>query len=308
MTTWKSAKLLIATNGGKDMTSRSLIAWIIAAGFSCVLIVGGRSVSWGYDEIVVANGGTLTGKVVLQGAPPPTRIFHLVFSPNIDFCGKISDGKANRLLKEFEMSGDGGFQNVVVAVVGVKQGKKFDYSPELTIETCRIGPFVIPVRNHHPITLVNKDPIAHDIQGYSLLDNYTFAMFNKPIVPQSTAVKPMQLRNGHYIFRTQCGVHDFMQSWGMAVGNPYFAVTGPDGSFTIPDLPPGTYDVIAWHPYMKVQAKQVTIPAHGGAGVNFQFDADQVDIPLYGLQAGYRLETALRPLHPIEPSIELQRP
>ncbi len=290
------------------MFMRAINVSILAAAFVGIFVFGIRSNGWGYDEIVVANGGTLTGKVVLQGAPPPTRIFHLIFSPNIDFCGKISDGKGNRLLKEFQVSGDGGFQNVVVAVVGVKEGKKFDYNPELEIETCRITPFVTPVRNHHPITLVNKDPIAHDIQGYTLQDNYTFAMFNKPIVPESTAVKPILLRNGHYIFRTQCGVHDFMQSWGMAVGNPYFAVTGPDGSFTIPDLPPGTYDVIAWHPYMKVQAQQVTIPAHGKATLNFQFDAAQVDIPLYGLQSEYRLETALRPLHPIEPSIELQLP
>ncbi|MBI3811376.1 MAG: carboxypeptidase regulatory-like domain-containing protein [Nitrospirae bacterium] len=287
---------------------RAMNSFIVAAAFAGIVFFGIGSFGWGYDEIVVSHGGTLSGKVMLQGTRPPTRIFHLIFSPNIDFCGKVSDGKANRLLKEFEMSEDGGFRNVVVAVVGVKAGKKFDYNPELTIDTCRIGPFVTSVRNHHPITLVNKDPIAHDIQGYSLQDNYTFAMFNKPIVPNSTAVKPIELRNGHYIFRTQCGVHDFMQSWGMAVGNPYFSVTGPDGSFSIPDLPPGTYDVIAWHPYMKVQARQVTIPADGKAAMNFQFDAAQVDIPLYGFQTGYRLETALIPLHPIEPSIELQLP
>ena len=285
-----------------------LSRWVVLPGLLAVFVFSDLSVGWGYEEITVTSGGTVTGKVFLKGTPPPARIFHLIFSPNIDFCGKISDGKGNRLLKEFRVSEDGGFQDAVVAVVGVKQGKKFDYTPELDVETCRISPFVVSIRNHHPINLANKDPIAHDIQGYTLQDDYTFAMFNKPMVPESTAAKSILLRNGHYIFRTQCGVHDFMQSWGMAVGNPYFAVTGPDGGFTIPDLPPGTYDVIAWHPYMKVQAQKITVPANASVALNFQFDASEVDVPLYNLQKDYRLQTALQPHHLVSPSVELQVP
>ena len=285
-----------------------LSRWVVLPGLLAVFVFSDLSVGWGYEEITVTSGGTVTGKVFLKGTPPPARIFHLIFSPNIDFCGKISDGKGNRLLKEFRVSEDGGFQDAVVAVVGVKQGKKFDYTPELDVETCRISPFVVSIRNHHPINLANKDPIAHDIQGYTLQDDYTFAMFNKPMVPESTAAKSILLRNGHYIFRTQCGVHDFMQSWGMAVGNPYFAVTGPDGGFTIPDLPPGTYDVIAWHPYMKVQAQKITVPANASVALNFQFDASEVDVPLYNLQKDYRLQTALQPHHLVAPSVELQIP
>jgi hypothetical protein len=85
--------------------------------------------------------------VLLDGRPPPARIFHLIFSPNIDLCRSISDGKGNRLLKEFLVDGEGGLAGVVVAVVGVSKGKRFDYTPELRLKDCRIGPFVTPVRN-----------------------------------------------------------------------------------------------------------------------------------------------------------------
>jgi hypothetical protein len=290
------------------MKLQSIRGWIAVAVLSGGLLFVGEAAGWAYEEAQVTDGGMVVGKVSFNGPVPPTRIFHMVFSPNIDFCTKISDGKGNRLLKEFHVSPDGGFQNVVVAVVGVERGKKFDYTPEITLETCQVKPFVIPIRNQHPINIVNKDPITHDLQGYTLQDNYTFEMFNKPMIGESAAVKQVQLRKGHYIFRTQCGVHDFMQSWGMAVGNPYFAVTGPDGSFTIPDLPPGTYDVIAWHPYMKVQAQKVTVSADGKVSLNFQFDASDVHIPLYNLQTNYRLQTALAmiPLKP--PAVELQAP
>src|SRR5581483_5591103 len=259
---------MISSIARKILSAAILTGWVLSS----------HATGWGYEEVAVVSGGTVSGKVVLSGTPPPARIYHLVFSPNLDFCGRISDGKGNRLVKEFNVYQDGGFQDVIVAVVGVEKGKPFDYQPQLTIEDCRIAPFVAPIRNHHPIGLHNKDSIAHDIQAYTLKDDYTFAMFNKPLTPQMVAVKEAKFRKDHYIFRTQCGVHDYMQSWGFAIGNPYFAVTGPDGTFQIADLPPGDYHVIAWHPHMEVRAQQITVPENGKVTLNFQFNASEVVI------------------------------
>jgi hypothetical protein len=278
---------------------------------AALLLVGGvfaSSLASAYVETTVTDGGSVAGRVVLNGPPPPSRIFHLVFSPNMAFCGKISDGAGNRLLKEFRVAQDGAFEGVVVAVVGVEKGKPFDYAPELTIEHCRVAPLVMPVRNGKKVSLVNKDEIAHDIQAYSMRDNFAIQMFNKPLVPEGNALKDIRMRNGHYIFRTQCGVHDFMQSWGIAVGNPYFAVTRPDGTFEIPGLPPGEYDVIAWHPHLPVQSARVTVTAMGRSSVDFGFDSGHVDIPQHDLQKGYRLQTALDARPMPEPTIERQVP
>jgi len=261
-----------------------------------------------YEEMVVTSGGTISGRVLLSGPPPPARIFHLIFSPNFEFCGRVSDGKGNRLLQEFRVDREGGLKDAIVVVVGVDRGKKFDFAPRMELENCRIAPFVTPIRNHGPITIANKDSIVHDIQTYGLDDDHVFEMFNKPMVPTSEAEKEIRLRKGHYLVRTQCGVHDFMQSWGMAVGNPYFAVTGPDGRYTITDLPPGTYDLIVWHPRMKVQSQRIRVAAETTAEASFTFVASEVEIPLHDLQTEYRLDTALRPRPMPEPSVELQVP
>jgi hypothetical protein len=188
----------------------------------------------------------------------------------------------------------------------VDKGKAFDYAPELTIENCRIAPLIMPVRNGKTVSLVNKDDIAHDIQAYSMRDNFAIQMFNKPLVPEGSALKDIRMRKGHYIFRTQCGVHDYMQSWGIALGNPYFAVTASDGTFAIPDLPPGEYDVIAWHPHLPVQSARVVVSPKGQSSVDFAFDAGHVDIPQHDLQTGYRLQTALDARPMPEPTIERQ--
>ena len=37
----------------------------------------------------------------------------------------------------------------------------------------------------------------------------------------------------------------------MAVSNPYFAKTDEQGRFMISDVPPGTYKLVVWHPYIR---------------------------------------------------------
>ncbi|MFQ5544142.1 MAG: hypothetical protein ACE5FY_07310, partial [Nitrospiria bacterium] len=149
---------------------------------------------WGYEEAVIRNGGNLKGRVYLEGAPPPARVYHLIFSPNIEFCRSISDGDGNRILYEFKTAHDGGLQDVVVSLVGVEKGKPFNLNPIIWLEDCQIRPFVTPIRNNHPVTIANNDPIFHDIQGYTLDSNYTFQMFNKPVLEKSTVQEDIKFR------------------------------------------------------------------------------------------------------------------
>ena len=44
-----------------------------------------------------------------------------------------------------------------------------------------------------------------------------------------------------------CGMHEFMQTWGYRIQNPYFFKTKIDGNFKIDTIPPGDYVVKAWH-------------------------------------------------------------
>ena len=69
----------------------------------------------------------------------------------------------------------------------------------------------------------------------------------------------------------QCNVHSWMNAYVGVVEHPYFAVSAADGSFTIPGLPAGTYQVEAWHETLGTQSGEATVEADGSATLSFTF-------------------------------------
>jgi hypothetical protein len=56
------------------------------------------------------------------------------------------------------------------------------------------------------------------------------------------------------------------------VEHPYFAVTGPDGAFTIANVPPGSYTLSAVHPKLGVMDKSVTVTASEKVSADYSFE------------------------------------
>jgi hypothetical protein len=72
----------------------------------------------------------------------------------------------------------------------------------------------------------------------------------------------------------QCGFHAYMESWGLAMENPYYATTDKDGHFEISDIPPGTYKMVVWHPYIGGAREQlITISPKGQTAVDVNIPA-----------------------------------
>ena len=71
--------------------------------------------------------------------------------------------------------------------------------------------------------------------------------------------------------------------------NPYYAKTRKGGEFVIDRIPPGTYQVSAWHPHLKPVVKEVTVPPNGTVEVAFEFDSRTVSRPIYETQNSFRM-------------------
>ena len=66
----------------------------------------------------------------------------------------------------------------------------------------------------------------------------------------------------------KCNVHPWMKSYIAVLGNPYFQVTGKDGSFTLKNVPPGTYTVSGLARALRHRRTRcVTVGAEGSKAV-----------------------------------------
>lgn len=281
-----------------------------------------------YEVVEVEHGGTVTGKVRLEGQPIPTsQGFNLVTFPDPEYCGRISNGSGWRLLHDFSIDQTGGLKDVVVTLEGIEKGRPFDISvPRVEARDCQFQPFVAVVRNGHAVEVVNMDPVMHDVQAYETsLHLGPRVLFNSPLpmnahhqrgnihathrhLPGPSMLEPINLTKSRNLFVMQCGFHAYMLSWGLVVSNPYYAITDGSGSYTIENVPPGSYRMMAWHPYIGTMSEEiVAVKPDGRVEVHFSMKAPAgrrtshqvMDNPRFGL------ESLGRPLH-IEPLVEHQ--
>ena len=261
----------------------------LTTGLCLILSIPASSV-WGYAVKEVARGGTVQGTVTLSGSVPDPKAYNLVIFPDPEYCGRISNGNGWRLLRDFLVNEQGQVMNVVVLLEGITEGKPFSLSvPRVEARDCRFSPFTTVVRSGHGIEVVNMDPVMHDIQAYETSTAMgTRVLFNSPLPfnqrhqrgdlhathdhrPGASLVRQFQLSKKRRTFVMQCGFHAYMQSWAIAVDNPYYVLTDENGRFAIEDVPAGTYDLRAWHPGIKqVVKQQVTIEPGVNLTVDFQ--------------------------------------
>ncbi len=303
-----------------------LLSLIIVA---AALFVGERSLAFAYEVMNVETAGTIRGTVTLKGAVPLPKAYNLITFPDPEYCGRISDGNGWRLLKDFVVNDRHQMQGVVMVVEGVTEGRPFTLSiPKVEARDCQFLPFTTVVRSEHGIEVVNMDPVMHDIQAYETsLARGTRVLFNSPLPfnqqhqrgnrhathehrPGKSMVRQFTMTKGRTTFVMQCGFHAYMESWAIAVDNPYFTLTSEDGTYEIAGIPPGTYRLRAWHPSVKQEHIQMVIVKPS--------QTIQVDFSLRSPVGRWTAHTRLkpprftaavlgRPIH-IEPLVERQSP
>jgi len=275
------------------------------------LVVLFAQTAWSYQEITVANGGTISGIVTIDGEKPRPMAFNLVTIPDPVFCGTISTGTGWRIVEDFIIGPNHTLKDVVVMLKDVTKGKSF-VLPKVRIESidCEFIPFVNVLKDRDEIEVVNMDPVEHDIQGYEtarkrgarVLFNRPLPMnpylniagiFGKKYMAGEPMIERIHLRKGRNVFVMQCGFHPYMFSWGLVAENPYFSITQEDGKFHISDIPPGDYVLAAWHPGVNEFVEQpVTVKANHVTSAQFTFEAPEgrrsaheiEDNPRFGLE------------------------
>jgi plastocyanin len=224
------------------MKTTHIIAAVLAAIPQTLL--GAAALS--YDVVTVAGGGAIEGKVVFQGAVPVKKI---IPTKDKEVCG------APRNEPQIRVGPDKGVQDAVVYLKAVAKGKawgKQDKTPELDNEKCRFEPAVQVIRAG-AIDILNSDPVLHNTHGfYGKRTAFNLALPNKGDRIPAELPRPG-------LVRVECDAHGWMLAHVYVADSPYYALTGKDGNFSITDIPPGNYTVVASQSYAGDTETAVTV-------------------------------------------------
>jgi len=212
--------------------------------------------------------GILAGHVIFDGVAPPPRPL-MGFKMTTE-CIKLHGGAIYD--ESLVVNADGALANVVVSVSdGLSGWLREEYPPPppavLDQKGCVFVPHVVPVMVGQQLSLRNSDPFLHNVHVMAV--NNPPANVGQPSTSESDTL-PFEAPE---VFRVKCDVHPWMEAWVRVVDNPFFAVTGRDGRFTIHGLPPGTYTLKAWHEQLGVREQQIVIVPGEGTAVDFTFHA-----------------------------------
>lgn len=197
-----------------------------------------------YQTITVNDGGTISGTVKWTGPVPKLPTIGVNKDPEI--CDP--QGQKKRDLERLVISSNGGVANTVVFLKDITRGKAMDLPEErqfLNQKTCRYEPHVLLVPDNGTLHLKSSDPVLHTVHMSGASD------YNLPFPFANQTVSRTMNREGTVDLRCNAG-HVWMNAEMLVVPHPYYAITDEDGNFKLTNVPPGEYEIEAWHEGWKV--------------------------------------------------------
>jgi hypothetical protein len=223
-----------------------------------------------------AKAGTITGIINYKGPVPRKPIKSMAGNA---FCNAQWAGKFP--VSQMVVASKNGLTlgNVLVYVSNGLAGRKFAVPKTPVIldqKKCLYKPHAVALMARQPIHILNSDQTLHNV--------FTFpknnAGFNIASVFGQKLVKQFKPEIG---LRVQCSVHPWMYANIHVLDHPFFAITNPDGKFTLTGLPPGNYEVTVWHEYYKIKPAtptiKVTIKAGQSQKIQYLYDVVKKPVP-----------------------------
>jgi plastocyanin len=211
-----------------------------------------------------ATAGSITGVVSFKGTAPARIAIDMSADPA---CALATTPN----LTEQVLVTDHKLANVYLYVKSGAPDTVAPASAEAVVldqKGCRYIPHVIALQQGGSVEFRNSDPTMHNVHMTpAQVGNETVDLSETPMGQPQT----QRFKSPEAMIPVRCNNHPWMSAFINVAPNRYFAVTGPDGSFTIPNLPPGKYTLAAIHEKLGEQDLQITIAPKATAKAAFTF-------------------------------------
>ena len=240
-----------------------------AAVFAALVLVCVGSLLLG-QKVSAAGEGSITGTVKLSGAAPHMKGIDMSKDP---YCVKQHENNPVKMENVVVGSSDG-LQNVVLYISQGLTGNEASAVPseEPTFDQkgCTYIPHVLVVDVDQKYKVTTSDQTTHNIHPLPAPGGGNIG-WNKTQPPGAPAIET-SWKAEEVSISVKCNIHPWMHGWFAVVKGPY-AVSDENGSYTIKNVPPGSYTVTAWQEDLGTQMAKVTVAAGQAGKADFTFKA-----------------------------------
>jgi plastocyanin/predicted small lipoprotein YifL len=208
--------------------------------------------------------GSVSGKISFEGTKPKLARILMDQDP---VCVQKHSGPV--YAEDGMVNDNGTLPNVFVYV---KSGaEKYNFatptaSVELDQDGCMYKPHVLGIMVGQTLNVLTKDATSHNIHPMPK-DNREWNLSQPP----GGAPIEQKFTRPEIMIPVKCNQHPWMRAYIGVTKNPFYAVTGSDGTFTIKGLPPGEYTIEAWTATFGTQEQKVTVGPSEAKTLDFTF-------------------------------------
>jgi plastocyanin len=130
-------------------------------------------------------------------------------------------------------------------------------------------PHVVAVPVGSTVIFKNSDNLIHDVFSLSPeADKFNTGLYRKDESREQTFDKPG-------VIELLCDIHAQMQAYVLVVDSPWFGQADATGAFKIAGVPPGEYEVEAWHEFASKPTRQALTVGRDGAKLTLVVAGDK---------------------------------
>lgn len=213
---------------------------------------------------------TITGVVNFAGEPPARRKIQMDADP---VCAQ----KNPNALAEDVVVNNGKLQNVFIYVKSGAEKWSFSTPQEEVVldqDGCVYVPHVLGIQANQPLKIISSDNTNHNIHP-SPKNNPEWNVSQPPGSPPIVKT----FARAEVMIPVKCNQHPWMRAYIGVLRHPFYAVSKADGTFELKGLPPGEYEIEAWHEKYGAQTTRVTLAAKEAKPIEFTYQATQAYRP-----------------------------